>query len=71
MSELAADEIAVTVPCGVLMLAHQPLYLWLTRPVTPEELDWAYKKMICTILPSMTPSSVTGSWSNKPVTRVS
>jgi len=43
VSELAAEGIAVAVTCRVLKLARQPYYRWLARPVTPGELDQAYR----------------------------
>jgi transposase InsO family protein len=43
VSELAADGIPVAVTCRVLKLARQPYYRWLADPVTPGELDQAYR----------------------------
>ena len=43
MRELAADGIPVAVTCGVLKLARQPYYRWLANPVTPAELEQAYR----------------------------
>ena len=43
MSELATEGIAVAVTCRVLKLARQPYYRWLAGPVTPGELDQAYR----------------------------
>lgn len=41
--ELAADGIPVAVTCRVLKIARQPYYRWLKRPVTPAELEEAYR----------------------------
>lgn len=43
VSELAVDGIPVTVTCRVLKIARQPYYRWLASPVTPAELDEAYR----------------------------
>ena len=43
MSELAADGVPVAVTCRVLKLARQPYYRWLVCPVTPAELEAAYR----------------------------
>lgn len=47
MSELAAKDaplrVPVTVTCRVLKLARQPYYRWLAEPVTPAELEEAYR----------------------------
>ena len=41
--ELADDGIPVTVTCRVLKVARHPYYRWLTSPVTPAEVDEAYR----------------------------
>ena len=41
--DLAADGIPVTVTCRVLKIARQPYYRWLKNPITPAELDEAYR----------------------------
>ncbi len=41
--ELAVDGIPVTVTCRVLKIARQPYYRWLAQPVTPAELEQAYR----------------------------
>lgn len=41
--ELAVDGIPVAVTCRVLKIARQPYYRWLASPVTPAELDEAYR----------------------------
>ncbi|MEO8850318.1 MAG: IS3 family transposase [Allobranchiibius sp.] len=43
VSELAGDGVPVTVACGVLKLARQPYYRWLTQPVTAAEVARAYR----------------------------
>lgn len=43
MKELAADSIPVAVTCRVLKLARQPYYRWLAAPITPSEVDEAYR----------------------------
>lgn len=43
MKELAADSIPVAVTCRVLKLARQPYYRWLVAPITPSEVDEAYR----------------------------
>ena len=43
MSELAAGGIPVAVTCRVLEIARQIYYRWLAEPVTPAELDQAYR----------------------------
>jgi transposase InsO family protein len=47
VSELAAKDaplrVPVTVTCRVLKLARQPYYRWLAEPVTPAELEEAYR----------------------------
>ena len=42
VTELAADQIPVTVSCRVLKLCRQQYYRWLAEPVTDAELDEAY-----------------------------
>lgn len=41
--ELADDGIPVAVTCRVLGLARQPYYRWCDEPVTPADLDEAYR----------------------------
>ena len=41
--ELAVDGIPVTVTCRVLNIARQPYYRWLADPITPSELEEAYR----------------------------
>lgn len=41
--ELAVDGIPVTVTCRVLKIAREPYYRWLANPVTPSELEEAYR----------------------------
>jgi transposase InsO family protein len=41
--ELAVDGIPVTVTCRVLGIARQPYYRWVANPVTPSELEQAYR----------------------------
>jgi hypothetical protein len=43
VSELAAGGIPVAVTCRVLKIARQPYYRWLAQPVTPAELEQAYR----------------------------
>jgi transposase InsO family protein len=43
VSELAAAGIPVAVTCRVLKIARQPYYRWLAQPVTPAELEQAYR----------------------------
>lgn len=43
MSELAAAAVPVAVTCRVLKIAREPYYRWLVRPVTPAELEQAYR----------------------------
>ncbi|PPK89487.1 transposase InsO family protein [Kineococcus xinjiangensis] len=43
MSELAAEGIPVAVTCRVLKIARQHYYRWLLQPVTPVELEEAYR----------------------------
>jgi transposase InsO family protein len=40
---LAAAGIPVAVTCRVLKIARQPYYRWLAQPVTPAELEQAYR----------------------------
>jgi len=41
--ELAVDGVPVTVTCRVLKIARAPYYRWLVDPVTPSELEQAYR----------------------------
>lgn len=41
--ELAAEGIPVAVTCRVLKIARQPYYRWLASPVTPADLEEAYR----------------------------
>ncbi|GAA4969310.1 hypothetical protein GCM10023225_09470 [Kineococcus glutinatus] len=43
MRELAAEGIAVAITCRVLKIARQHYYRWLAQPVTPAELEEAYR----------------------------
>lgn len=43
MSELAAEGISVALTCRVLNIARQVYYRWLAEPVTPAELEEAYR----------------------------
>ena len=40
--ELAVDGISVTVTCQVLLLARQPYYRWLVKPIGDRDLERAY-----------------------------
>ncbi len=43
MRELAAEGIPVAITCRVLKIARQRYYRWLDQPVTPAELEEAYR----------------------------
>ncbi len=43
MRELAAEGVSVVLTCRVLKIARQVYYRWLAEPVTPTELDQAYR----------------------------
>ncbi|WP_432489691.1 IS3 family transposase, partial [Kineococcus sp. SYSU DK018] len=43
VSELAAEGIPVAVTCRVLKIARQHYYRWLAEPITPAELEEAYR----------------------------
>ncbi len=43
MSELAAEGISVALTCRVLNIARQVYYRWFAEPVTPAELEEAYR----------------------------
>ena len=43
MRELAAEGIPVAITCRVLKIARQHYYRWLNQPVTPAELEEAYR----------------------------
>ncbi|GAA4970516.1 hypothetical protein GCM10023225_10660 [Kineococcus glutinatus] len=43
MRELAAEGIPVAITCRVLKIARQHYYRWLAQPVTPAELEEAYR----------------------------
>lgn len=66
--ELVVDGIPVTVTCRVLKIARQPYYRWLANPVTPSELEEAYRADALFDAHRDDPSAATGSWPMRPAT---